>query len=371
MNNRINPLLVALACLGGSLQASAQITLYEQSGLQGASYATERPSRNLMRDGLRDRAAAAVVPADQRWEVCERPGFGAPCRVLRPGTYMDVASMGLERRVASVRPLEPREFVARDRYAPAPAAVPQITFYSQEGFGGRSYSTSAQALDFRDAGFNDQASSVVVTQGLWEVCEDKQFRGRCLVLRPGQYPSLATTGMNDRISSARVIDNAASVSSERYAPAPVVGQDYRRRPSEAVFDAPVTAVRAVMGGTPERRCWVERQQVGTQSSGPNVGGAVAGAVIGGILGHQIGGGSGRDIATAGGVVAGAAIGSQVGRSSGQPTYQDVQRCDQTPAQSRVEYYDVTYTFRGVEHRVQLAQPPGSTIRVNAQGEPRA
>ncbi|MDE2357860.1 MAG: glycine zipper 2TM domain-containing protein, partial [Betaproteobacteria bacterium] len=63
-------------------------------------------------------------------------------------------------------------------------------------------------------------------------------------------------------------------------------------------------------GPPERRCWVERRQVVEDGGGGvNVPGAIVGAVIGGVLGHQVGGGHGRDIATAGGAVAGAAIGA--------------------------------------------------------------
>ena len=32
--------------------------------------------------------------------------------------------------------------------------------------------------------------------------------------------------------------------------------------------------------------------------------------------------------------------------------------------------DVTYNFRGYEHHVQTTSPPGRTILVNRQGEPR-
>jgi len=38
--------------------------------------------------------------------------------------------------------------------------------------------------------------------------------------------------------------------------------------------------------------------------------------------------------------------------------------------SRPDYYDVTYNFRGSEHRVQMTSPPGRTILVNQNGEPR-
>ncbi|HEX5737121.1 MAG TPA: glycine zipper 2TM domain-containing protein [Hydrogenophaga sp.] len=148
-------------------------------------------------------------------------------------------------------------------------------------------------------------------------------------------------------------------------------RDYRRRDRERLFDTPVTSVRAVMGERGQR-CWIEREEV-SQPRGPaNVPGAIAGAVIGGILGHQIGGGSGRDIATAGGAVAGAVVGANVGRSGayGATHTQDVQRCTSDSTRDTPDYWDVTYTFRGIEHRVQMTEPPGRMITVNRDGEPR-
>lgn len=130
----------------------------------------------------------------------------------------------------------------------------------------------------------------------------------------------------------------------------------------------VSSVRAVVG-PPDRRCWVEREQV-EDRGGPNVGGAVVGAIIGGIIGHQIGGGRGKDIATAGGAVAGGVIGSRVGQDRNDSDTRDVRRCE-TSVSGPPDYYDVTYDYRGVEHYVQMSAPPqGRTLFVNRNGEPR-
>src|SRR5438552_9675037 len=148
------------------------------------------------------------------------------------------------------------------------------------------------------------------------------------------------------------------------------GYEYQQRPHERLYEVPVTSVRAIVGA-PEQRCWVERQQVvEDRSDAANVPGAIAGAVIGGVLGHQIGSGRGRDVATAGGAVAGAAIGANVGRGGSQVYSQDVQRCAVVEGRPRPDYWDVHYTFRGVEHRVQMSAPPHGTIMVNIYGEPR-
>jgi uncharacterized protein YcfJ len=152
------------------------------------------------------------------------------------------------------------------------------------------------------------------------------------------------------------------------APQPV--HDYRRRPNEALYEATVMSVRAVMG-EPQQRCWIEREAI-PQPNQRGVPGAVMGGIIGGILGHQIGGGSGRDVARIGGAVAGAAIGSGMATDrypEGVAT-QDVQRCASVPGSAVPAYWDVTYVFQGITHRVQLTDPPGRSILVNARGEPR-
>jgi uncharacterized protein YcfJ len=253
--------------------------------------------------------------------------------------------------------------------AAASQAFADITFYENEGFGGRSFSTAGTVQNFERAGFNDRASSVIVMNERWEVCEDARFEGRCIVLRPGRYPSLASMGLNDRASSVRTVSRDARFNEDRYAPAPMPVYDNRRRNNERLFEADVTSVRAVVGPA-EQRCWVERDEV-AQDSHRNIPGAVVGAIIGGVLGHQVGSGRGNDVATVGGAVAGGAIGANVGRD-GHPGYsRNVQRCDNVQSDARPEYYDVTYNFRGQEHRIQMAFQPGNTVTVNAQGEPRA
>jgi len=251
-------------------------------------------------------------------------------------------------------------------------AVAQITLFEREGFSGQSFTTDRPVSNFDRRGFNDRASSVVVSNDRWEVCDDAWFKGRCVVLRPGKYPSLAAMGLDERISSVRGLNDNVRIDENRYAPLPRTDYDTRRRSPERLYEANVSSVHAVVG-PPDQRCWVEREQVPQERSKANVPGAIAGAFLGGILGHQVGGGRGKDLATVGGAVAGAAVGSNVGRDadSGTPETRDVRHCESTPSQARPEFWDVTYTFRGQEHRVQLTTPPGATISVNEKGEPRS
>ena len=217
-------------------------------------------------------------------------------------------------------------------------AVADLTFYENENFQGRAFTAKKQVNNFRNAGFNDRASSIVVLRDRWEACEDVKFGGRCAVLRPGRYASLKAMGLNNRISSVRMIAKNVRIDESRYAPAPSALYDGRRRNQERLYQAKVTSVRAVVGPA-EQRCWIEREQISQAQGNTSVSQALAG-----ILGYQV--------------------------EAAQPQYQDVQRCATTPSQ-RPDHWDVTYNFRGREHRLQMTSPPGSTITVNGQGEPRA
>ncbi|MBI3369585.1 MAG: beta/gamma crystallin family protein, partial [Burkholderiales bacterium] len=132
--------------------------------------------------------------------------------------------------------------------AVAAQASAQVTFFEHDGFAGRAFSTQRPVEDFGRYGFNDRASSVQVDSGQWEVCEDAEFRGRCVVLRQGRYSSLGAMGLNDRISSVR------AVVYPDYTPAPMSEYDAHRRPNERLYQARVVSTRAVVG-PPEQRCW--------------------------------------------------------------------------------------------------------------------
>ena len=249
-------------------------------------------------------------------------------------------------------------------------AMAQVTFYEGEGYRGRAFTTNQRVGNFERFGFNDRARSVVVDRGRWEVCEDIRFEGRCVVLRPGSYDSLQRMGLSDSISSVRPLEgNRRDVVEAEPLAAP--DYDYRRRPNEQVYQAPITSVRAVVG-PPEQRCWMERQQVQSAPKGQNnVGGLLLGGLIGGVLGHQVGGGSGKDLATVAGAVGGAVVCNNVaGGGSFGPIGRDVQRCE-TTQNATPAYWDVTYNYRGAENHVQMSAPPvGNTILVNANGLPR-
>jgi hypothetical protein len=219
----------------------------------------------------------------------------------------------------------------------ATQAAAQVTFYEAEGFRGRSFTAEGSVPNMARYGFNDRASSVVVTGGRWEACEDSFFAGRCVVLSPGSYGTLASMNFNGRISSVRPVGDAVvqyQTPPTVVAPAPVVVAPAPAvtyvRPEDQRFEARVIYARAVFGAS-GRQCWVEREQIGPLE--------LPGAIIAGV----------GDLLT--------------GRQ--RATY--FERCANVPS-GRPDYWDVAYEFRGTERHVQLRVQPGTTIVVNANGE---
>jgi len=153
----------------------------------------------------------------------------------------------------------------------APAAA-QVTLYEGEGFHGRSFTANGVVSNMDGTGFNDRASSAIVDRGRWELCEHADFGGRCIVLKAGQYPSLAYAGLNNQVSSMRRVSGRPDHGSAPPPPAPAEPYAYYQRHGERLYQADVVAVRAVVG-SPEQRCWVEQQQV-QSGGGPNIGGAI-------------------------------------------------------------------------------------------------
>lgn len=95
-----------------------------------------------------------------------------------------------------------------------------------------------------------------------------------------------------------------------------------------------------------------------------IAGTAIGAVVGGVLGNQIGGGSGKQLATVGGAVAGGYAGNQIQQNmqekNTRTTYET--RC-KTVYDSREEIagYKVTYRIGRTEGVVETPSDPGPRI----------
>ncbi|RFP08553.1 MULTISPECIES: beta/gamma crystallin family protein [unclassified Duganella] len=97
--------------------------------------------------------------------------------------------------------------------AAAAAQAGDITLYTREHFGGPALQLHGSEPDLDKLGFNDKTSSVIVHNGTWEVCENKHYKGRCLVLEKGEYAELKN--FNDMMSSVREVEARPAAKDKR------------------------------------------------------------------------------------------------------------------------------------------------------------
>jgi hypothetical protein len=114
------------------------------------------------------------------------------------------------------------------------ALAGEITLYKDRDFRGDTLTLRRAASDLERTGFNDSASSVIVREGMWEVCTDPFYRGNCTRLAPGEYSGLERT-LNDRIASVREI---VGVSTAPVVSPPVVSAPVVTSPPVVVAAAP-------------------------------------------------------------------------------------------------------------------------------------
>ena len=95
-------------------------------------------------------------------------------------------------------------------------------------------------------------------------------------------------------------------------------------------------------------------------------GTGVGALIGGVLGHQVGGGSGKTLATVAGAAAGGYAGNRIEQKvqEGDTYATTEQRCRTVYDRQEVPAgFDVVYEFKGAKHHLHTEHDPGDTLPV--------
>ncbi len=130
---------------------------------------------------------------------------------------------------------------------------------------------------------------------------------------------------------------------------------------------------------PRNECtnqWVTEPQ--PVASSRNYGGLALGGIAGAALGNQIGGGRGRQAATAVGAVVGALAGEHLAHQNGLGGYpqaaplqqRQVQTCRTVnDTQSRLTGYQVEYEYRGQIYSTVTRENPGRTLPVRVSVAP--
>ncbi|MBE3026319.1 beta/gamma crystallin family protein [Janthinobacterium sp. GW458P] len=177
----------------GSGGRRAALELFADAGQRGASAGVNADRDDLVDIGFNDRASSARVEYGY-WQLCSDSNYHGSCRVFGPGSHDDLG--GLNGRVSSARLVDPRE-ENRPRNDEG-----LVVLYGRAFLKGRGLQVNRDVSDLVLLNFNDQAESLAINEGTWEVCSDSQFNGSCERMGPGRYETL-NTALDKRISSLR------------------------------------------------------------------------------------------------------------------------------------------------------------------------
>ena len=81
--------------------------------------------------------------------------------------------------------------------------VPVCFVYQDALMKGATFVVTGDIPDLTKVGFNDKASSIIVSKGDWALYEDIDYKGKMMILGPGTYDNLRTLG-NDTLSSIKL-----------------------------------------------------------------------------------------------------------------------------------------------------------------------
>ena len=80
----------------------------------------------------------------------------------------------------------------------------EITIFEDDNFRGNSMRINSEVTSLDGTGMNDRVQSVIVRDGVWEVCRDANFSGGCIQLQPGRYAHMDSNFVRN-ISSLREV----------------------------------------------------------------------------------------------------------------------------------------------------------------------
>ena len=216
MNAILRSTLLAAGLVAGVAQA-AEMTVFKQPNFTGDAITLRDDATNLSGHGFQDQISSIVVRSG-RWEVCTQPNFQGDCVSLEPGRYTALDAR-LNHRIESVREVTRyadndrhfgEKYVYRgghrygerrdDRYADNRYADnrygsdrnwrgPAVELFDGPDFSGRTVRIHGDTQSLYKRGFDDQASSMVVHEGRWQIDLDSQGHAtKCLGHEGGSFP---------------------------------------------------------------------------------------------------------------------------------------------------------------------------------------
>lgn len=175
-------------------QPRGEIILYRDTNFQGPSVVVDRDEYDLESLGVNDAASSARIVGGGAWEICEHPRLGGRCIQL-DRDESNFLALRFNDIGSSLRRIDPRDV----GYDPRPVGLRLFSFFD---YNGDAVLIEGDVPDLGALGFNDRASSIRLIGGLWQVCSDVNYGGRCMEVS-GDSPNLLRIRWSMTISSVR------------------------------------------------------------------------------------------------------------------------------------------------------------------------
>ncbi len=221
--------LIAVSCVSSDLLAQRRadrgysgITVYEHPDFRGTSVTLREEIPDLRRHDLNDKITSLEIDGNQAWELCQDVNFGGRCRVF-DFTVEDLREEGWNDRVSSIRPVgfarggrgnaignaignrgrglgRGNGIGNRDRRQGNRSGESRLVLYDRPNFRGDARDVVSGAGNLGSIG--NQARSVEVFGGTWELCEGASRNARCVTISE-DVPDLRTMGLRNGVTSVR------------------------------------------------------------------------------------------------------------------------------------------------------------------------
>jgi len=190
--------------VNGSDIRSAGVAVYANPNYQGQSVVLHSDTPNLVAFNMNDRVSSIRIPNGEIWEVCQDINYESQCQALS-ASVADLRRSGWGDRISSLRRVNDRGFGDRrtgTRGVFQNIAQRGLLFFNREGFRGASTVVSTGAARMSVPAW--QGSVQIRGGGAWELCDTS---GNCATIDQ-DVSDLSDLGLNDRITSARVVNNS-------------------------------------------------------------------------------------------------------------------------------------------------------------------
>jgi len=198
----------------GTTGYGSSVTVYVDPNYRGQSATFRDDTPNLVSFNLNDKVSSIRIPDGEAWEVCQDIDYGNQCQVLT-SSVADLRTSGWNDRISSLRRATNsryrdggyrdggyRDGDNRDRRSSGSSQSNMqqgLLFFDGNNFRGRSTLVTSGS-NMRVAAW--EGSVQIRGGGTWEVCDNS---GGCVAISQ-DVSDLSDLGLNDRITSARVVN---------------------------------------------------------------------------------------------------------------------------------------------------------------------